>query len=160
MCLTYEAFRERARHFSSLFPAARGEVANLLSGAVSIHPDVVAAFGAGPRSHRSPAFEEDLCRLKAGLCALVSAEYVEVLVGSATLGNDAVAAQLSLLQNNGLVVSNGEFGERLVDHASRAGLGFEHLPLGWGGPFDLAPLARRDVDWIWSLACQTATRGL
>ncbi len=157
MYLTYEAFRERARQLSSLFPAARGEVANLLSGPVSIHPDVVAAFGAGPRSHRSPAFDEDLCRLKAGLCALVSAEYVEVLVGSATLGNDAVAAQLSLLENKGLVISNGEFGERLVDHASRAGLGFEHLPLEWGEPFDLDAIARRDFDWIWIVACETST---
>ncbi|HEX9457721.1 MAG TPA: aminotransferase class V-fold PLP-dependent enzyme [Thermoanaerobaculia bacterium] len=157
MYLTYEAFRDRAREISTLFPAARGEMANLLSGPVSIHPDVVAAFGAGPRSHRSPAFDDDLCRLKASLCALVSAEYVEVLVGSATLGNDAVAAQLSLLESDGLVVSNGEFGERLVDHASRARLGFEHMWLKWGEPFDLDAIAGRAFDWIWIVACETST---
>ena len=157
MYVTYDAFRERARQLSSLFPAVRGEVVNLLSGPVSIHPDVVAAFGDRPRSHRSPSFDEDLCRLKAGLCALVNAEEVEVLVGSATLGNDAVAAQLSLLESKGLVVSNGEFGERLVDHASRAGLGFEHLGLEWGKPFDLDAIARRDFDWIWIVACETST---
>lgn len=157
MYLTYEAFRERARQLSSLFPAARGEMANLLSGPVSIHADVVAAFGDGPRSHRSPAFDDDLSRLKASLCALVNAEEVEVLVGSGTLANDAVAAQLSLLESDGLVVSNGEFGERLVDHASRAQLGFEHLGLNWGEPFNLDAIDRRNFDWIWIVACETST---
>jgi len=158
MYLTAEAFRERAQTISSLPPGVRGEVANLHTGPVAIHPDVAAAFSAAPRPHRSPEFDEDLRGLKASLCALVNAQEVEVLLGSATLANDAVAAQLSLLLGeNGVVVSNGEFGERLVDHASRAGLGFEHVYFPWGDPIDVEAIARRKFDWIWMVACETST---
>ena len=83
--------------------------------------------------------------------------YVEVLLGSATLGNDAVAAQLSLLGTHGVVVSNGEFGERLADHASRARLDFEHVKFEWGAPFDIAAIAERPFDWLWIAACETST---
>jgi aspartate aminotransferase-like enzyme len=157
MYLTAEAFREGAKKISSLFPAARGEAANLSTGPVAVHPDVTAAFGAVPQSHRSPGFEDELRALKASLCALVNAPYVEVLLGSATLGNDAVAAQLSLLGTHGVVVSNGEFGERLADQASRARLDFEHVNLEWGAPFDIAAIAERPFDWLWIAACETST---
>ena len=157
MYLTVDAFREKAQEISSLFPAARGQVTNLHTGPVAIHADVVAAFGAEPQSHRSPAFSEDLRRLKTILCALVNARYVEVLLGSATLGNDTVAAQLSLLGGHGIVISNGEFGERLADHASRARLDFEHVRFEWGDPIDLEVIAARDFDWVWMAACETST---
>ena len=157
MYLTAEAFRDGARRISSLFPAARGEVVNLSTGPVAIHAEVAAAFAASPQSHRSRGFDEELRALKASLCALVNARYVEVLLGSATLGNDAVAAQLSLLGTHGVVVSNGEFGERLADHASRARLDFEHVKFEWGAPFDLAAIAERPFDWLWIAACETST---
>jgi aspartate aminotransferase-like enzyme len=53
-----------------------------------------------------------------------------------------------------VVLSNGEFGERLADHASRFGLQFEHLRAGWGEPL---PRVDRDADWIWFVACETST---
>lgn len=157
MYVTAETFREGAKKISSLFPAARGEAANLSTGPVAVHPDVSVAFGAAPQSHRSLGFEEELRALKASLCALVNAPFVEVLLGSATLANDAVAAQLSLLGTHGIVVSNGEFGERLADHASRARLDFEHVRFEWGAPFDLAAIAERPFDWLWIAACETST---
>src|SRR3954464_5429036 len=157
MYLTAEAFRDGAKKISSFFPAARGEVVNLSTGPVAIHADVAAAFAAPPQSHRSTGFEEELRALKASLCALVNAHWVEVLLGSATLGNDAVAAQLSLLGTHGVVVSNGEFGERLADHASRSQLHFEHVKFEWGAPFDLAAIAERTFDWLWIAACETST---
>src|SRR5947209_6938905 len=157
MYVTAEAFRDGAKKISSLFPAARGEVVNLSTGPVAIHADVAAAFARSPQSHRSAGFEEELRALKASLCSLVNASYVEVLLGSATLGNDAVAAQLSLLGTHGVVVSNGEFGERLADHASRARLDFEHVKFAWGAALDLAAIAERTFDWIWIAACETST---
>ncbi|MCX7322754.1 MAG: hypothetical protein NT113_25875, partial [Hyphomicrobiales bacterium] len=42
-----------------------------------------------------------------------------VFPGTGTLANDAVAGQISLFGRAGLVISNGEFGERLTDHARR-----------------------------------------
>jgi aspartate aminotransferase-like enzyme/N-acyl-L-homoserine lactone synthetase len=157
MYVTAEAFRARAKNIAALVPATRGEVVNLSTGPVAIHADVAAAFAAPPQSHRSAGFEDELRRLKAALCALVNARYVEVLLGSATLGNDAVAAQLSLLGTHGVVVSNGEFGERLADHASRGRLDFEHVKCEWGAPFDLAAIAERPFDWLWIAACETST---
>jgi len=83
-------------------------------------------------------------------------------MGSGTLANDAVAASLSLTQGRGLVLSNGEFGERLVDHARRFGLTFETLGKGWGETF-----SRRDVEaaleaspgvkWLWAVHSETST---
>jgi aspartate aminotransferase-like enzyme len=157
MYLTAEAFRERAREISSLPPGTRGEVANLLPGPVAIHADVVTAFGARPHSHRSLAFDEELRALKSSLCKLVNAPHVEVLLGSGTLANDAVAAQLSLLGGHGIVVSNGEFGERLADHAARARLDFEHVRFDWGEPLDIEAISGGSCDWIWMVACETST---
>jgi aspartate aminotransferase-like enzyme len=156
MYVTKSGFAATAQTFSWLPPGARGELANLLTGPVAIHDEVVAAFSARPESHRSGPFDNELRELRGSLCALVNAAQVEVLLGSGTLANDAVAAQLSLLGTRGLVLSNGEFGERLVDHAARAGLDFEHVRLGWGEPMDLSELENRDYDWIWAVACETS----
>jgi aspartate aminotransferase-like enzyme len=87
---------------------------------------------------------------------------VELLLGSGTLGNDVVAAQLKLLPGRGLVLSNGEFGARLVDHAGRMGLAFEVLRVDWGEPYDLAHVDRilaenPDITWLWSVHCETST---
>ena len=46
--------------------------------------------------------------------SLVQANRVEILLGSGSLANDAVGGQISLLQKPGLILSNGEFGDRLV----------------------------------------------
>jgi len=43
---------------------------------------------------------------------LTGARNTEMVLGSGTLANDVVAAQLSLERGPGLILSNGEFGER------------------------------------------------
>ena len=68
---------------------------------------------------------------------MVRACNVQILLGSGTLANDAVAAQLTLEKKPGLILSNGEFGERLADHAKRFGLTFDTLKFPWGQAFDL-----------------------
>src|SRR5687768_17907483 len=40
--------------------------------------------------------------------------------------------QIKLLRKPGLIVSNGEFGDRLIDHAARLGLEFRALQFEWG----------------------------
>jgi len=61
----------------------------------------------------------------------------------------------------GVVLSNGEFGERLVDHATRWGLDFHHLHAPWGQALDMAKLddylKHNDVAWVWAVACETST---
>ncbi|HJQ40758.1 MAG TPA: aminotransferase class V-fold PLP-dependent enzyme [Thermoanaerobaculia bacterium] len=160
MYLTLEAFQNRAREISSLPPGTRGEVANLLPGPVAIHSDVSAAFNTIPESHRSPTFDEDLRTVKSRLCALAGMRYVEVLLGSGTLSNDTVAAQLSLHGGPGIVISNGEFGERIADQATRARLDFQQVKFAWGEPIDIDAVKRamdeRGAKWVWAVGCETS----
>lgn len=155
MYLTAEAFREHAREIASLPPAARGETVVLLSGPVSVHPDVRVSFHTDAESHRSPSFATEVRNLKARLCAMANAPHAAVLLGSGTLANDVVAAQLATLGGRGLVVSNGEFGERLADHARRARMSFDHLRFGWGEPLRIESVEGRS--WVWITACETST---
>src|SRR6185503_4695741 len=62
----------------------------------------------------------------------------------------------------GLIVSNGEFGDRLIDHATRQGLQFEVYQMGWGEPLDLVQVGRRleknpKLRWLWAVHCETST---
>ncbi len=87
---------------------------------------------------------------------------MEILLGSGTLANDAVAAQLSLEEKLGMVVANGEFGERLVDHARRFGLNFDWLQNPWGSRSiwtrSSRSLSRRPrPGWLWFAHCETST---
>ena len=158
MIVTLERFREHVRRFGALPPAMRGETASFLPGPVAVHPEVAAAFSLPPESHRSATFSEELRSLRNSLCSLTSAKNVAVLLGSGTVANDVVAAQLSLLEDaRGVVVSNGEFGERLADHATRARLNFEHLRFEWGQPLDLDAIRARKAEWTWVVACETST---
>ena len=83
-------------------------------------------------------------------------------MGSGTLANDVVAGQLSLPGRPGLVLSNGEFGSRLVDQARRFNLKFEALEFPWGEPLDLAAVgeklsARPAPAWVWCVHCETSS---
>ena len=114
------------------------------------------------QSHRSAAFAADLARTKALLCRMTRAKRAEILLGSGTLANDVVAAQLSLDPASGLVLTNGEFGERLVDHAGRFKLRCEVMRWAWGCPFDLSAIERRltgpgKPQWVWCVHLETST---
>src|SRR5213595_2550522 len=138
MYLTLEEFEENARPILNV-PSAAERALNPISflpGPVNIRPEIRAALDQLPVSHRCERFKEDFALTKTLLCQLVRAQRVEILLGSGTLANDVIAAQLSLLSAPGIILSNGEFGSRLVDHAKRIGLAFEALRLEWGGVFD------------------------
>ena len=135
MYLTAEGF-QRGRFRPEPAPSAGGGPVNLLPGPVAVSREVRAAFARAPVSHRSSSFVDELGRTKRRLCDRVATRHVEVLMGSGTLANDVIAGQLSLRPGNGLVLSNGEFGERLVDHAGRMNLTFETLRADWGATFD------------------------
>ena len=138
-----------------------GRKVNLMPGPVAIRPEVSKAFARTPVSHRSPAFMEDMKRTKGRLCELTGALSVEILLGSGTMANDAIAAQLSLEEGRGLVLSNGEFGDRLLDHAARMSLDFDAFHQDWGRPFDRAALASSlaggAYSWLWATHCETST---
>ena len=159
MMLTLERFRDRAARLLGERPPG-GERVSLLPGPVQVTPRVRRGLAAAPVSHRAEAFTDRLAGLRRRLRELVSAKHAAVFLGSGTLANDVVAAQLSQRRGKGLVLSNGEFGERLVDHAARAKLDFDTYRREWGAPFDLDVLARRMAarpDWLWFVHCETST---
>ena len=133
----------------------------LTPGPVAIRPDVKRAFAAPSVSHRSPVFAEEFRQVKSRLCKLVDAQGVEIMMGSGTIANDAVAAQLSLEKGHGLVLSNGEFGDRLLDHAGRMGLDFDAYQREWGRTYDYPALKRTiesaSYSWLWAVHLETST---
>lgn len=135
--------------------------ANFLAGPVALTPEVSAAFQSPPLSHREPAFLEMMSRTRALLGSLVNASHTALLVGSGTLANDAVAAQLRCLEGPGLILANGEFGERLIDHAKRWQLVFTAERRNWGQSFEWDQV-RQVADrcrpkWIWAVLSETST---
>jgi aspartate aminotransferase-like enzyme len=161
MYLTLENFEKKAEEFLREPVRARGP-ASFLPGPVAIHSQVRAAFERVPESHRSDHFISEFQTVRQRLCQLVRARDVQILLGSGTLANDTVAAQLSLDKNPGLILSNGEFGERLMDHAARIGLTFDTLKFRWGEPFNLAAIEQYlsrspAVGWLWCVHSETST---
>lgn len=155
MYITTGMFRERfgrALHRTSL---------SFLPGPVAIRSEVRRAFERPPESHRSSAFLKDLREAKARLCGFLGGSQAQFLLGSGTLANDAVAAQLSLQRKPGLILINGEFGERLADHARRFGLVFETVTAPWGQPLAMDAVRKcvetRPLDWVWCVHGETST---
>jgi len=164
MYVTLETFETTAREFLRSSPARafQPSAVNFLPGPVAVRREVRRAFEQAPESHRAEAFLKDFQAAKQVLCELVQARHVELFLGSGTLANDVVAGQLSLEGTPGLVFSNGEFGERLVDHARRFGLAFDTLGFPWGQPLDLAAVRSqlervRRPGWLWCTHCETST---
>ena len=163
MFLTRQRFVERAdvlRGRSRSAPASRA--ANFLPGPVPTSPRVQQAFEGPPVPHRSEEFVADLEATAALLSQHAGARHVEILLGSGTLANDAVAAQLKLHGDVGLVLSNGEFGERLIDHARRANLVHDVLDARWGDPLELCAIEaairkKPAIRWVWLAHCETST---
>jgi aspartate aminotransferase-like enzyme len=164
MYLTLEEFEESADTLlqnSSAADRALNPV-SFLPGPVAIRRDVRLALDQWPISHRAPRFKEELQLVRQELAGLTRAAHLQVLVGSGTLANDVVAGQLALLESPGVVLSNGEFGQRLIDHARRFGLRFDPLELEWGAVFSPEAVrewigGRPDARWLWVPACETST---
>ena len=167
MYLTCEAFTQSTDGIPAIREVLAGERGaerplNLLPGPVLTAPEVDAAFSAPAISHRCPEFLDQLAGLRSGLCRLTGARDVQVLAGSGSLGTAVVAAQLALRDTTGLVLSNGEVGERLAAEAKRGGLRFDWLRLGWGDTLDLEQVKAFAArvprgGWIWFVHHETGT---
>jgi len=145
MYVTLETFEVTAREFLRSSPARsfHPSAVNFLPGPVAIRREVRRAFEQAPESHRGESFKKEFQGARQVLCELVHAKNAQLFVGSGTLANDVVAGQLSLFKGRGLVLTNGEFGERLVDHARRFKLKFDTLACDWGRPLDLKAVEKK-----------------
>ncbi|MBK6864924.1 MAG: GNAT family N-acetyltransferase [Ideonella sp.] len=158
MYLTLDDCATRASHLEL---AGGRPLTNLLPGPVAIGDAVSTAFARPAISHRSAEFGVLIDRVRLRLRSLLHVRDVVLMSGTGTLANDAIAAQLAAQGRPGLVLSNGEFGERLVDHARRWRLRFETLHADWGKGFDCTALeeafAATRPSWLWMVACETST---
>jgi aspartate aminotransferase-like enzyme len=156
MYLTFEKFLSAAPKV-----VTDAEPMSFLPGPVPLSQQVRAAFATPPKYHRDAEFRQAFSRTKSRLCRLTRAGRVEILVGTGTLANDAVAAQLSLLESPGVILSNGEFGRRLVDHACRHRLPHAAIDSPWGTALNLQAAAdavrRINAGWLWAVASETST---
>jgi hypothetical protein len=135
---------------------------SLMPGPVCMTPRVIAAFASVPVSHRSPAFISCYERVRSLLKGLLSGAEVVLFPGGGTLANDSVAANLKAIfgDRRGLVISNGEFGERIADQAEKAGLLFHQVSFLWGAPWSFAAIKNgfdQKPAWIWAVQLETST---
>lgn len=161
MYLSLEGFEEQVKALVERVQRETKE-AVFLPGPVAVHEDVARAFASAPLSHRGDAFRTALGAVKDKLRALTGARQVALALGSGTLANDIVGAHLAHLPGNGLVLANGEFGERLIDHAQRWNLRFEVQRQNWGEALDYGVLDQRlrsgpALAWIWAVHSETST---
>lgn len=136
--------------------------ANFLPGPVDLSVSVLRSLMAPPLSHRSDAYLHLHRDTQDRLEKLVGAGHVQIFTGSGTLANDVIAGQLSLLPGKGLILSNGEFGDRLIEQARCFGLTFETLSLPWGLPYEehrLRETIRRTpgLQWLWTVYSESST---
>lgn len=135
---------------------------NFLPGPVQLSASVRETLSAPPLSHRCDEYLDLHHNTQDLLKQLVSAEHVQIFTGSGTLANDVIAGQLSLLPGRGLILSNGEFGQRLIKQARCFGLTFETLLLPWGQPYEehrLRDTIRQTpgLQWLWTVYSESST---
>lgn len=163
MYLTIEAYEKSIKRVIESKPAYESKRKMLLlPGPVEISPNVRLAFNEPAISHRSEEFLKIHRDTKKLLCQLANAKNVAILMGSGTLANDVIAAQLSLKSGKGLLLSNGEFGERIINQVKRFALSFDALSWDWGKPFDYDAIKKiidrhPDISWLWAVHCETST---
>ncbi|MTD32011.1 aminotransferase class V-fold PLP-dependent enzyme [Planomicrobium sp. YIM 101495] len=161
MYLTKERFETTSLAFSKLMQGRkRPDPLNFLPGPVPIHKEIERAFSKPAVSHRAPHFIRKMQDVRRELCRLVNAEHAQIAVGTGTLANDLVAAQIKRIRGKGLILANGEFGHRLIDHAARLGLQFDTLEKSWHEKLSLQEIEAfitEDTAWLWTVHCETST---
>jgi aspartate aminotransferase-like enzyme len=87
---------------------------------------------------------------------MTRARHTAIFEGSGTLANDVIAGALD---GPGLVLVNGEFGERLANQARAWSLPVQTLDWPWGATWNLEQIDRalRGVRWVWGVHLETST---
>ncbi|MEX0137383.1 aminotransferase class V-fold PLP-dependent enzyme [Bacillus nitratireducens] len=132
-----------------------------LPGPVDIEENVQKTFSTKPISHRSKSFQVTMENVKKRLLQMTKAKRVQIMLGTGTLANDAIALQLRSLKGKGLVLANGEFGNRLIGQAKRSHLYFDTYEKEMGEPFIYTELGKimetGNYEWLWFVHHETST---
>ena len=155
-----ERFEKRERLYGDRW--RRSHATSLLPGPVEMSKGVIEAFHELPISHRSQHFIELYEEMRRRLGELMGRMQPLVLCGSGTLANDAIAANLRCAFGDaeGLVIANGEFGERLTRQAACAGLNCRALQFRWGEAWSFRRIEtelERRPQWVWAVHLETST---
>jgi aspartate aminotransferase-like enzyme len=155
--------RESCREWEAAVSVSSKEVC-LLPGPVTVAPQVHRAFQQAPIYHRGPEFISLFRKVRRTLGDMVGGRDVALFNGSGTLANEAVAATLAADRRPGpgVLLVNGEFGQRLARQATRFGLAPRVLEWPWGQPWDLdeveAALATEPSgSWVWGVHQESST---
>ncbi|MFJ7979524.1 aminotransferase class V-fold PLP-dependent enzyme [Lysinibacillus xylanilyticus] len=121
-----------------------------------------ASFMYSELSHRSLGFQSLFEQMRNKLLQLSGAEHVATIVGTGTLANEVMLGQLKAQQlGRGLILTNGEFGERLRKQAERWSLDFDVIEQDWGSSFDTnmldSYLQNRTYQWLLVVHGETST---
>jgi aspartate aminotransferase-like enzyme len=164
MYLTKERFKSSTKAFNRLMirQSPKRNPINFLPGPVPVSKTVEEAFSHYAISHRSDRFKNQLKEVKERLLHMTGANHVQVVVGTGTLSNDLAAAQLKRMPGKGLILANGEFGFRLIDHARRMDLAFDVITKEWNGEITIGEVDEyladhQDTTWVWTVHCETST---
>jgi len=131
-------------------------------GPVNYFPHVTNTMLQSPIHHRSDSFRQLLIATKNKINHFCNAQAVELLFGGGTLANDMIAQSLASKRSKGLILSNGEFGRRLIDQAAAVNVNFESISIEWGSPFDYSKIenklkANKSIKWLWAVHSETST---
>jgi aspartate aminotransferase-like enzyme len=164
MRLSFDAPPPEFRHRERMYRARwqRQHTVSLLPGPVEIAEPVARAFQGRPVSHRSSTFLEMYAETRSRLSEVMGGLECVILSGSGTLANDTVGANLRAAfgEDEGLVLVNGEFGERLTRHAMRAGLRARELRFDWGAAWNFEAVEEAldaGAAWVWAVHLETST---
>jgi aspartate aminotransferase-like enzyme len=134
---------------------------NVSTGPVQISLQVMEALGSAPVSHRSKEFHHLYYDTTEYLCNQFNTQQCYILTGSGTAANEAMISQIKMLAGKGLILSNGEFGERLIKQATRSLLSSNEIKLAWGEQFDAAAIEseikQHEISWLLFCHCETST---
>lgn len=114
-------------------------------------------------SHRSAAFRTDFIHMQQRLTDMAYANHVVTLVGTGTLANDAMLGQLKAdyPDGRGLVLVNGEFGERLYKQAQNWGYAVDKHEIIWSAAFSIEELREvmhsQTYAWLMFVHGETST---
>lgn len=114
-------------------------------------------------SHRSIDAVKLNNNIKNGLKSLAGTRYAATVVGSGTLANEIMLGAVKNAAGNqrGLMLSNGEFGERLIRQAKQWGLSYIEKSYEWGQSFNLEEIEKiikeQQVSWLAFVHGETST---
>jgi aspartate aminotransferase-like enzyme len=134
---------------------------NLTTGPIFIPDDVKEIFGKTPVSHRSDDFVEAFKTLQQKVCKATGARHVVFMTGSGSLANEAMIAQIKRTGQKGLILTNGEFGNRLINQCQKQQVSFQLYRKEWGEEYELSEvetlLKAGGISWMLFTHCESST---